>query len=287
MTPQEKIKNNEFLLNLDMDNASHEQKIIWLCQIIKNETEKPEDQRDLDLIAECSEYLEELSEEEANPTKEQMENALQEIKANHAVLNKSVSTTTKRPRRLLKIVAVAAAIFVALFSTLTVAAKMSGYSSAWEMVVENIQRILNMESGDSFEEGGITLIKNDKVIAYSSIEKLISEEGYSIIYPDNMPNGIQITRITQQNVSEDQIILTFQFTDPNLTMSASTMQSIREEDLLDDETHDIDGMIFYVDKMSIGLYQAIGHDSIYEYYIVSEDYNLLISILNNMEGIKK
>ena len=52
------------LLNLDMRRAAREQKIEWLCQIIENETEKSDKQRDDDLILECSEYLDELSDPE-------------------------------------------------------------------------------------------------------------------------------------------------------------------------------------------------------------------------------
>ena len=54
---QDKIKSNEFLLGLNMENADNEQKLAWLCQIIANEIDKPEDQQDIDLIAECTEYM--------------------------------------------------------------------------------------------------------------------------------------------------------------------------------------------------------------------------------------
>ena len=44
MTRLESIKNNTFLLGFSMNKASKEQKIQWLCQIIDNETEKPEEE---------------------------------------------------------------------------------------------------------------------------------------------------------------------------------------------------------------------------------------------------
>ena len=54
---QDKIQSNEFLLGLNMDNADNLQKLVWLSQIITNEIDKPEDQQDIDLIAECAEYM--------------------------------------------------------------------------------------------------------------------------------------------------------------------------------------------------------------------------------------
>ena len=78
------IKNNDFLLSLDMSKATQEQKIRWLCQMIKNEVEKPEAERDNDLICECSDYLSELSDPSEEPTPQQMQRVLEQIKAQHS-----------------------------------------------------------------------------------------------------------------------------------------------------------------------------------------------------------
>ena len=77
------IKNNDFLSGLDMSKATREQKIQWLCQMIDNETNKPEDEMDFALIDECSDYLRELSDSQAEPTPEQKQRILQEIKAKY------------------------------------------------------------------------------------------------------------------------------------------------------------------------------------------------------------
>lgn len=75
------IKSNDFLLGLDMSNATREQKIQWVCQIIENECEKPLDERDTSLLSECSAYLRELSDPKAEATPEQKQRILREIKA--------------------------------------------------------------------------------------------------------------------------------------------------------------------------------------------------------------
>ena len=78
------IKNNDFLLNLDMSNATKEQKCRWLCQMISNEVEKPEAQWDIDLICECADYLNEFSDPSAEATSQQAQRVLEQIKAKHS-----------------------------------------------------------------------------------------------------------------------------------------------------------------------------------------------------------
>ena len=85
MKENKNIKNNDFLLGLDMRKATREQKIKWLCQMIENEADKPEDERDASLLSECADYLRELSDKDAEPTPEQKQRILREIKARHQV----------------------------------------------------------------------------------------------------------------------------------------------------------------------------------------------------------
>ena len=85
MLDMKNIKNNDFLLGLDMSKATREQKIQWLCQMIDNETDKPEEEMDFALIDECSDYLRELSDKEAEATPELKQRILQKIKAKHQV----------------------------------------------------------------------------------------------------------------------------------------------------------------------------------------------------------
>ena len=287
MTPQEKIKNNEFLLSLDMSDASRDQKIAWLSQIIENEIQKPLEQQDLDLIAECTEYMMELSAGEITVPAERKEQALLEAKANNPAVEKKGRVIAKKPKLRLKIVAAIAALLVLSFSTLTVAAKVGGYSNAWDFVLENVGNISKMEPGDFIDGDGITLIKGGKSIAYGSIEELISTEGYDILYPSKLPNDIRITKITQQVVSETHIVWTFSFNNDGQSLSVSNLQQISSGDLSSYEVYETDKIVFYIKSFSNGSYQAIGYDQKYEYQIIFTDYESLITILSNMKGIEK
>ena len=68
-----------------MSKATRKQKIQWLCQMIENEVDKPEGERDDFLLSECADYLRELSDKEAEATPEQKQRILQKIKAKHQV----------------------------------------------------------------------------------------------------------------------------------------------------------------------------------------------------------
>ena len=288
MTRLESIRDNTFLLGVPMNKATKEQKIQWLCQMIDNETEKPEEEIDFALIDECSAYLRELSDKEAEATKEQKQRILQQIKAHH---NQTATGSAKvlRPkwRKVGKIVAIAATVATILLSTLTVIAKVSGYSSAWEYVKENIQKVLGLDAGDRVNDGGITLIKNDDVVAYHSIEELLESEGLDILYPAELPDGVQITKISQQVVSEEEIIYCYCFTDENLFVMISSISNVASEDLAKYEALENNVMpAYFIDKNN-GNYQIIGFDGKYEYSIYGNDYDVLINILNGMKGTKE
>ena len=288
MTRLESIRNNTFLLGLDMNRATKEQKIQWLCQMIDNETDKPEDEMDFALIDECSAYLRELSDKAAEATKEQKQRILQQIKAHHNQtanhVAKVLRPTWKTPR---KIIAIAATIVLLLALTLTAIAKVNGYSNAWEYVKENIQKIIGMDAGDRVNEGNITLTKHDGVVNYSSIEELLKEEGYDIMYPSELPEGVRITKISEQIMSEEHIIYCYRFSDQTISIAVSTVPRISQKDLQKYDRIENDTMVTYLIGKQDGYCQMVGYDGEYEYLICGSDYDVLVKILSAMKGIDK
>ena len=288
MTHRECIKSNAFLLGLNMNKATKEQKIQWLCQMIDNENDKPEDERDFALIGECSAYLRELSDKAAEATKEQKQRILQQIKAHHnQTATKSAKVLRPNWKTARKVVAIAIAAALLLTLTLSVIAKVKGYSSAWEYVKDNLQKIAGMDCGDRVREGNITLIKHDSVVAYNSIEELLQTEGYDIMYPSALPEGVQITKISQQIIDEDYILYSIQFTDPTLSVVISTQYNIPEETLEKYDKLDHSLLRAYLVKQVNGVYQVIAMDDKYEYLFYGNDYDVLIGILDGMKGIEK
>lgn len=276
------------MLGLNMNKATKEQKIQWLCQIIDNETDKPEDDMDFALIDECSAYLRELSDKAAEATKEQKQRILQQIKAHHnQTAQKSAKVLRPNWKTTRKVVAIAIAAALILTLTLSVIAKVKGYSSAWEYVKDNLQKIAGMDAGDRVNDEGITLIKNDGVVAYKSIEELLESEGLDILYPSELPEGVQITKILQQVILEEKVTYCYQFTNQTLSVTASTTSKLLPEDLERYESYCMADMIFYIKNLSNGLYQAVGYNGKYEYIVSTNDYDQLLIILNGMKGLQK
>ena len=286
MTRLESIRNNTFLLGLDMNRATKEQKIQWLCQMIDNETDKPEDEMDLALIGECSAYLRELSDKAAEATKEQKQRILQQIKAHHnqTATTKSAKVLRSRWKTVRKVVAIAIAAVLLLVSTLTVIAKVKGYSNAWEYVKENIQRIVGLDAGDRMNEGEITLIKNDGVVTYKSVEELVQKEKMDIMYPSRLPDGIQITQISQHFMLENHIMYSIHFNTLGQSIAISSKRNFSQEYLEQHKKITFSFFTAYVVKEENEMYQVVVFDGKYEYLICCNNYEILMDILNSMKG---
>ena len=288
MTRLESIRDNTFLLGLDMNRATKEQKIQWLCQMIDNETEKPEDEIDFALIDECSAYLRELSDKEAEATKEQKQRILQQIKAHHnQTATKSAKVLRPNWKTARKVVAIAIAAALLLTLTLSVIAKVKGYSSAWEYVRENAKIFFNMSPGGKAKDGEITLTKHEGVVTYNSIEELLQAEGYDIMYPSELTEGVKITKILVQIISEEHIVYCYRFSDENISMTVSTKSDVVLEDMEKHPKIENTHIVAYLAKNEMGDYQAVCYDDKYEYRICCNDYDVLIEMLNSLRGIEK
>ena len=288
MTHHEDKTNNDYLCSLNMNDAPREEKIAWLFQIIDNEISKPDEEQDLDLIYECTEFIKEL---ENDPTEypisdRQVDEILSWLGGSSPQGATAPVVMKPRRRRWVRVCAILAAAFVAMFATLSVAAKCQGYCNAWELVVENVEKIFHMNTGDTVEANGITLVKGGESISYNSIEELIEQEGYDFLYPAVLPDGVEITGINFQEETEQRNYLTLMFNNENISITITNYYEVSEHDLTKMETYETTFTHFYIKKITENSYQAIGHTDGYEYIILCNDYNDMLIILDNMKGIK-
>ena len=139
-----------------MENENSEQQIAWVCNILQKEAEKPDDQKDFQLIQECSDYLKELLEE------------INSIPANRIPASNPSNTNSENPspktivktKKKIRIIAILIAALIAIFGTLTVAAKAGGYENAFDLLRYCFK---NLKPGESMTEQGITIIKSTGV----------------------------------------------------------------------------------------------------------------------------
>ena len=65
------------------------------------------------------------------------------------------------------------------------------------------------------------------------------------------------------------------------------MPSVSSDDLHKYEVLKTETIVFYFEKTTDNVYQAIGVDTKYEYRVCCDDYDVLIEILNGMKRIEK
>ena len=276
-----------------MGSNSNEKMISLLYQIIDSELAKPNKETDIDLIAECSDLVDELSNDTHYYTDEELDAKLKELHRRAEKPNnqpkqviKAASCTHKEIKRKIKWIGIAVAVMIAT-SVITISAASGQLSKAWQYVSDNIQKILGLAPGDSLQEGEIKVIKGNGTATYPSIEDYLRQENPDILYPSALPDKIYINKIVINQESDAMYTLLYQTTSNNLSISVS---NYLQNDLSSPENYivyDTPYITFYIKEMSNRTFQAIGQRNGFEYYINFSDYEQLITILDNMKGMSK
>ena len=270
-------------------DATKEQQVAWICQIINREVEKSDDDVDYDLIMECTEFLNDLTSADVPYTDEEIEARLRKLKGDSAQADQngqilSAPISKKRFKPWLKVVAALAATFSVFFATLTVVAKNQGYGSAWEFVVINACKIIGLESGEQVDENGITIVKPTETITYTSIEELIEKENLGILYPSDLPDDLKIKEIQQFYESTDEYLLVFIFSAQTDRIHVSNYEKFDVEKVENAEMISIGGIDFYVTQTESGIYQATGWHNGFKYNFQSMEYEKIMIMLNCLKG---
>ena len=133
------------------DSMSQEEQLSWLYQLIERELDKSDNEIDNDLIAECSDYLEELqaddqiiSDAEILLRMEQIKQRVADEKARN--IPSVTSVKKKTPRLFVKVFIPIAATFLAPLLTSSVAAAVNG-TSIGKFLSDNLQIILGIPKG--------------------------------------------------------------------------------------------------------------------------------------------
>lgn len=280
-----------------MGSLTNDELISLLYKIIDTELEKTDDEADEDLIAECSDFIEELNSDSPTFSDAEIDQKLQALyakakaeKAKSLTLKESSQNAVSSPRwitkRKLKWIGITAAALVTI-STITVAATTDFFSKAWNYVTTNVQKIVGMKPGEKMDESGITIIKNSGAQNYKSIEELLKQEKIEILYPSVLPGKIQLKKIIQNYETKDTYTLEFIFNIDELNIMVSNYYENSLDLWTDPTIYETSVMNFYIKELPDSLYQAIGQYKGYEYCITYNNYNDLIYILDNLKGIEK
>lgn len=273
---------------IDIENASKDELIEYLCQTIHYEVEKGED-ADCDLIRECSDWLGELTADKIVFTPEELEARLEAIKSSkdsrHAHTHKPYLHHPIAKRKVFARVTILVASFVLLsFLSLSVMAMHSGYDSVWTYISTNVKTILEMDKGEAVTEGGITIIRNSEPKRYNTIDELLISEGLNVMYPFVIPNNQTITEIRYIDETEEKYILYFGFSDNSYTLQVLNYYITNLGTINGYECVSVNGIDYHITSIDGISYHAICQYNGFEYAIDSPNYDDLINIINNMKG---
>lgn len=282
---KEKNMNEKEILEFIPENATDDQIRVWLFAIINQELEKPEGQEDVELIGECLECEMYLVGSESTLTEMQYLAGLAEIKKRAAIIG---AKKTKKHRVLRRLSALIAAVVASVLFTMGVVAYNN--SAAEEFIVTHIKQIVSLIPGKTLEGDRITLIKDDVVDEYASVEEALRAGGFEgILYPTALPEGVKIEQIVLSTEGDKtKYEISFVFTTKDILYGVSNYEIIGMHCWENTEIINIHNRQFFVVYIeNADIYQAGYYDQGYEHILKCSDYNTLIDLLNSMEELKK
>lgn len=276
--------------SFDPTNASAKEIRKWLFAIIDAELEKDPEDRDYDLIEQCSDFEAELplSDSDIELSESELAAGLERIKARTPAAEckeTKILEPKKKPKKSVRIIAVLAASLAVLILSVTVAAAVQG-KPVLQFISDNVKAILGMDVGDKLEDRSITLVKYGESLQYSSVEEAISSLEYRILYPSYLPEGVKIERIVVTDNGQGGMKIVFITNDINLHIGISN--DISAMDQIDEsaEIYNSENIAFGI-FYKAGIYQSLGEYEKMKYSVKYDDYDELINILNGIKEIEK
>ncbi len=271
------IKNQNSMKN---NFPSDDDIVLYLNAVIDRELEKPFDKQDIDLIEECSEFLNEIDGEKYLPDKEIKEQKLAEL------LRICENSETKRhagannKKKLLKRIFIASAVFVLLLvlSVFTAAV----YNGMTLSDIINKIGLFNIPTDHSTDESGLSIIRGESYEVYSSVEELEEAKKIDIIYPEWLPEGVKIENISYYTINEiPRVIIVFD--------NDEIFYSVDFENIYGDptnfkgsEVYTYNGIDYIILPPSNKSYQVYFYNQYY-YSFTAPDYETAINIIHNLK----
>ena len=275
---------------INIENASKDELIEYLCQTIHYEVEKGED-ADCDLIRECSDWLDELTADLMVFTPEELEAKLEALKAGKDVPisqqhkpHQTASTPRIKRKVFARVGILVATIMLLSVLSLSIMAKHAGYDSTWDFIYITVEKWCGLNPGEEFSDDEITVIKNTGTVKYNDMNKFLKGESLNILYPQQIPNNEKITEIRFVNESDTNYTLYFTFSNRSYIFNVSNYYSTDTSSLSTFECISIDDLNFFITQKEGNVYFALLQNNGFEYTIQSTSYDDLLVIINDLKG---
>ncbi len=245
-----------------------------ITAILDAEMSKAESEMNTDLIEACLDYLEDLDGTDAK-TEQELEEIIEKIKASDVVYGthkeKNGGKCGRFGKKFVKLALVATLIFL-MFSV-----SVTGYDEFTKIMLRVNREGWLMIGKDEY-------IRMDSSEEYDSVEDLVSEKSLNILYPKELPEGVELNMILYK-VYKGMIEIDYCFTDLSYCVGIDldkelpdNFVSVFSEELV------INGVTYYrnpdVPECAFTCYDG-------NYYTISApDGDAMIKFLESMEAVK-
>lgn len=269
------------------NNINSKEKLIAYLSLIRDqETEKPLDEADNDLIKACVELLLELQGKEVTLSTEDIEELVRKIPFADTEMIKTVNAKGKvrkfKKKKILLIAAVIA-ILVAILSIVSIAFEWNIFDS----IKDKFGSIANFPIGIEQLENGISFERLGEDRMYKSVEDAFKKEKIDILIPSSLKNNIKVETIKLYKLNEVEKI-SISFNHENLYCVVALNQSVPLEVISDcNQVIQINKLQCYVVNMEdVGIVQVYFTHNNNCYNFTYNDKQVLLDIIENLEEIQ-
>ena len=282
----EKIFSGKELFLMEISNQDKLKLIHFLNFICDYEASKPLEEMDEELIDACVKVSLELQNKRVNHSPEFIDEQVRKI-FREGEAEKTVPETVEINKKKINknkvwLVAACIAILVALFSIISVANDWN----VFDFLSEKFGSVFSTPIEEELDFNGITVTFHGKTSTYPTVENALKTEKIEILYPEILPNDIEIYNITFYQ-KEKVNRLVYNFNDPTLCAEISFNSTVSQS-IINDATEKkvIDSITCYICEMpDISLYQVDFEYKNNHYFFSHSDKDVLIKIIENLKEI--
>ena len=234
------------------------------------------DEGDVELVCKCSDLLSEL--DPCPITTEHIMNIVRRNEEEYLTIVDDTSYDDVPKRRFIfKRIAVVAAAILLIMTTAV------GVASAFGVnIIEEINKIIRQEDGARTDIDGFTFYNGVEAKYYSSIEEIIEEKNWDIMYPTMFPENIKIDKIRLDKGSRDNDTIRI-FTNSEsiriLIEKNAPKENIWEEH---DSFYEVNGLKYHIFQENDVYFASCFYKANY-YSIQANNYDDLILIIDNLK----
>lgn len=259
---------------------SKEKLIEYLSLIRDNETEKPLNEADTDLIDTCVKLLLELQDKKVTLTPEKIEEA---ISALHFADTASAKQNKRKKHPKKKFLLIAAVITTAV----TACAIGTGAfeRTATEMLKERFGSVQNAPEDVVLHENNVDFGRGSNSRVYESFEDMAKNEDVSILVPTELPKGTELTSILfGEYAGKTEINICFNGVSPTCTVHLN--QKLPPE-VLKNNFVTVNGFKCYIEELNdVGVVQIYFSHNNNTYVASHTDKQTIFEIIENLEEVQ-